>query len=179
MFRKKRGFTLIELLVVVAIIALLASVVMASLNSARGKARDAQRLSDMNQIKIALELFYSEHDHYPSLPTEGVSVSGEYIGDDSGPIEVALAPYIKTIPKDPLHDGVNYYYAYDASHCIEPPGPGAMCDPGASVCSAGWASVLSFHKAETNASFRRDTCSGSDMDIVNSSYNISLEEDGA
>ena len=39
--QKNKGFTLIELLVVVAIIGLLSSVVMASLNSARLKAKDA------------------------------------------------------------------------------------------------------------------------------------------
>ena len=51
------GFTLIELLVVIAVIGLLASVIVASLGSARGKARDAERMSDMRQIQIALEFF--------------------------------------------------------------------------------------------------------------------------
>ena len=176
--RQIRAFILIELLVVVSIISLLSSVVLASLNTARAKARDTKRVADMHELRNALELFYTNNNHYPSFTTEGVSNSGEQIGDDNGPIEQALAPYMSTIPRDPSHDGATYYYAYDSQHCIEPPGPGAMCDPGASVCSKGWASVISFHKAETNISLQRDTCSGSDQDIVNASFNMSLNENG-
>ena len=55
---KDRGFTLIELLVVIAIIGILSSVVLASLNTARIKARDAQRVSDVRQIQLAMEFFY-------------------------------------------------------------------------------------------------------------------------
>lgn len=50
------GFTLIELLVVIAIIGLLASVVLASLNSARTKGRDARRLADLKEIATQIEV---------------------------------------------------------------------------------------------------------------------------
>jgi prepilin-type N-terminal cleavage/methylation domain-containing protein len=51
-----KGFTLIELLVVISIIGLLASIVLASLNSARAKGRYAQMVADMDQIRLAVEL---------------------------------------------------------------------------------------------------------------------------
>ena len=67
MFKKNsKGFTLIELLVVIAIIGILSSVVLASLNSARKKSRDARRVADIGQIKLALELEFDKSSAYPS-----------------------------------------------------------------------------------------------------------------
>ncbi len=55
---KNKGFTLIELLVVIAIIGILASVVLASLNTARSKGADAAIKSNLNNIRAQAELFY-------------------------------------------------------------------------------------------------------------------------
>jgi prepilin-type N-terminal cleavage/methylation domain-containing protein len=76
----KKGFTLIELLVVIAIIALLSSVVLASLTSARMKSRDARRTSDLKQIQTALELFYDSKGRYP---TGGATCDGAADGEGS------------------------------------------------------------------------------------------------
>ena len=51
---------------VISIIALRSSVVFASVNSARMKARDAKRLSDRRQIRLALELLFDQNGSYPS-----------------------------------------------------------------------------------------------------------------
>ncbi|TSC66889.1 MAG: putative General secretion pathway protein GspG, partial [Parcubacteria group bacterium Gr01-1014_66] len=60
------GFTLIELLVVIAIIGVLASIVFASLNSARVKARNAERIRTLKTFQTALELYYADHGKYPN-----------------------------------------------------------------------------------------------------------------
>lgn len=61
---KNSGFTLIELLVAIAIIGILSSVVLSSLNSAREKARDTRRKSDLNQIRTALILYNEDYGNY-------------------------------------------------------------------------------------------------------------------
>ncbi len=92
--RGSRGFTLIELLVVIAIIGMLASTVLVSLGGARQKGRDAKRISDLANIRTALELYYDSKGEMPK------SLYGSAAG---------LAPdFISKVPTDP--DGRNYFY---------------------------------------------------------------------
>jgi len=83
-----KGFTLIELLVVIVIIGILATLATVTLGSARGKARDARRVSDVKQIQTALELYYNDAGGYPNL------VSGD------NPIYFGSTTYMTKVPNN-------------------------------------------------------------------------------
>lgn len=98
----RRGFTLIELLVVIAIIGLLSAVVLASLNSARTKGRDARRVADIKQLQLALELYYDANSAYPAAISTTTLVTPGYIA---------------AIPADPSTNAAYSYAGLGASTC--------------------------------------------------------------
>lgn len=113
----KKGFTLIEILLVIGIIAVLATVVIVSLDPATRfqNARDARRLADIQSILSAVQQYIV--DNRGALPsgldttekqigtgtsgctlTEGIcSANTSYCLDFS----TTLAPYLKEMPYDP------------------------------------------------------------------------------
>jgi len=97
----KRGFTLIELLVVIALIGILASFAIASLSSAQAKGRDSRRKNDLDAIKKALYLFYTDNNQYP--PLDGTGWCSRISSTTVPQVKQALegGNYIKTVPYDP------------------------------------------------------------------------------
>ncbi len=107
----KKGFTLIEILVVVAIIAVLAAITVPNYLSARERARDAQRKSDLKQVQNALELYKDGQATlgYPAaLPTPGQPFTGT--DSDGGTIT-----YLRKMPGDPIG---TYPYVYNQTSNI-------------------------------------------------------------
>lgn len=106
----REGFTLIELLVVLAIIGLLSVLSVMALGSARKKANDAKRLSDIKQIQTALELYFTDNNSYP-FPHDGASLGGGEFGCISrqgfAPVGCADA-YLDNLPRDPAGGSYGY-----------------------------------------------------------------------
>jgi len=114
---------LIELLVVIAIIGLLATIVLVSLNTARQKARDTKRLSDLKQIQLAVEMYYDANGHYP---VRHAYTTGSQCGSHWCDLENDLSNYISTLPRDPLGLQNVHRYSYDGGQGDDY-GYGLMC----------------------------------------------------
>jgi len=144
---QKKGFTLIELLIVIGIIGILAAAVIVVLNPAEllAQARDGTRLSDLDSIASAINLYIASTDA-PDLYFEGdgtvatVNVAGtttcpftigcvpdtDMTTDGNGWVRVNLDSIaggspLPVLPKDPTNN-TSFYYGYaanDASSTFE------------------------------------------------------------
>ncbi len=142
----KRGFTLIELLVVIAIIGILSAVVLASLNAARGRARDSERVSGLTQMRTAIELYYNDNGVYPQSCHGTATWGGDSYGTacPTDYIEGLAPTYIPQLPQHPGSSG-SFIYRTDAAQAnykllitgVENHNPSsALDDPGYSNCAS-------------------------------------------
>lgn len=109
--KKFLGFTLVELLIVMAIIGILTMIGAGNFTSARIKARDAKRKSDLETIAKSLEAYVNDHNRYPSSTVNGTiqcttaseCAWGSEFSDDNGTV------YAARLPEDGV-GGASYTY---------------------------------------------------------------------
>ncbi|MDD2681092.1 MAG: type II secretion system protein GspG [Patescibacteria group bacterium] len=118
-FLSKMAVSTYSILIIVAIVTILLSTISTIiLNSARKKARDAKRISDIKQLQTALEMYYNDNNLYPiASNTDELSkvISAE-----------AHIVYMSNLPKDPLNkEKFLYSYRsdkgteYEITYCLE------------------------------------------------------------
>jgi general secretion pathway protein G len=110
---KTSGFTLIELLVVVAIIGILSSIVLTSLDVSRERARSTRRTQDIKTMVKGLEQYYQEEGRFP--PGESNSRQDDFLEPlvDGG--------YLDQVPRDPQNNST-YKYNYNGTLRTSPDG---------------------------------------------------------
>lgn len=114
------GFTIVELLIVIVVIGILAAITIVAFNGVQGRARDTQRISAIDDIRKALELYKADYGVYPSAINSGTASGGGYPGGGWEVSQIApttwldrLTPYIKTAPVDPINtDSIHFFYYY-------------------------------------------------------------------
>ncbi len=104
---RRHGFTLVELLVVVVVISILASITIVSYNGIQQRARNAQRVQDINSIVKAVQLFYADNGSFPvSSCSASCKINASWSSTSDGSwanLEAQLVPkYLSVLPKDPL-----------------------------------------------------------------------------
>lgn len=93
--RIRRGITLVEVTVVVFVMAILASLVLPSLQAARSAARRNQCLNNLRQIGIALQNYHDAHKCFPPGWTNHTSDAG--YGPRVG-WSTSLLPFVEQAP---------------------------------------------------------------------------------
>jgi prepilin-type N-terminal cleavage/methylation domain-containing protein len=97
----KKGFTLIELLIVVAIIAILAAIAIPQFSAYRVRGYNAAADSDLRNIKIAEEAFFTDNQVYASSKgcpaTSGGTFATACVGAVAGAGTITSGPTTATV----------------------------------------------------------------------------------
>jgi general secretion pathway protein G len=98
---KERGFTLIELIIVVTIIGILAGIAMVQVRNMQRKAREAALMSNLHEMRKAIDNFYADKQRFPSN------------------LDELVPDYIRKVPSDPITQDTDW------EEIVETPDPDA------------------------------------------------------
>jgi len=110
----RSAFTLVELLVVIAIIGLLSTVAVVATSTARARGRDAKRIGDLKQVRVVLDLYYSENSAYPTCGQACTTYCDcTTVGWGGSWANLEIKPtYLANMPVDPTNTAAyGYFYA--------------------------------------------------------------------
>ncbi len=123
---QEQGFTLIELLLVISIIGLLSSIVFISFEGGQKKARDVQRIQDINTFYNIMEQYKIAYGVYPGEEdTGGVHISSQCPSDIKD--DLVSSGFLSVIIEDPFDSETScsdnsdnaFFYGWDSAHCCE------------------------------------------------------------
>lgn len=115
------GFTIVELLIVIVVIGILAAITIVAYNGIQDRARNAQRVSDVNTIQKALEQYKALNGTYPATSAfttatlqamcSGVATGYGYsfATDGTWLKPVIDQGIISRAPVSPINDCTHYY----------------------------------------------------------------------
>lgn len=113
------GFTLIEIIIAIALMGVLANLIYGNFINSIKKGRDAKRKSDLGELQRALELYYEDHNKYPS--TDKIIFGGD--NKLCHQLGCNYRIYIQKIPNDPIQDNFYVFQSneneYKIYSCIE------------------------------------------------------------
>lgn len=98
--KRKLGFTLIEILIVIAIMGILTVITVSQFTTAKVKARDVARKSDLNTVAKALNTFFADYGRFPkigdgdNIDIYNLMFNNDEFKDSSG------YSYVKVMPRE-------------------------------------------------------------------------------
>ena len=131
----KQGFSFVEIMAIIAIIGVLTSIGLVAYGEVRKNARDGVRVSDLDQIRLAVTASFANDGLYPAdesiVCTQGPGQCGVSIDDSEDTINWWVQRIVGRIA-DPKHGETGFSYHYD---------PALPCDSSGTVVAV-WARTM-------------------------------------
>jgi prepilin-type N-terminal cleavage/methylation domain-containing protein len=122
-FKRSAGFTIVEMLIVIVVVAILTSLIGVAAGDSRKRARDTERVTDIDTLYSRLEEFRNDYGGYPNTFTASTfpSLNPEVLKDPSGQSIVINSPvanqFAAQAVANPTAGGASYIYTPYPTGC--------------------------------------------------------------